>query len=107
MEELQPDRPMYYAMKIPLRNQVSLTNWLNFTIYEVFLQLWKHIYRFWTSPTSQPEAHTKVSLPMNSKVPEFFEKSPLSGTGKHPDFQVTSCLHFVTTNVDFVYIESE
>jgi len=31
-------------------------------------------------------------------MPEFFEKSPLSGAGKHPDFQVTSCHHFVTTD---------
>jgi len=38
---------------------------------------------------------------------EFFEKSLLSGAGKHPDFQVTLCLHFVTTNVDFAYIKSE
>ena len=41
------------------------------------------------------------------KMPEFFEKSPLSGAGKHPDFQVTSCYHFVTTNPNFAYIESE
>jgi hypothetical protein len=41
------------------------------------------------------------------KMPEFFEKSTLSGAGKHPDFQVTSCHHFDTTNVDFAYIESE
>ena len=41
------------------------------------------------------------------KIPEFFENSPLSGAGKHPDFQVTSCLHFDTTNVNFAYIESE
>jgi hypothetical protein len=26
---------------------------------------------------------------------------------KHPDFQVTLCLRFVTTNVNFAYIESE
>jgi hypothetical protein len=38
---------------------------------------------------------------------EFFEISPLLGAKKHPDFQVTLCLHFVTTNVDFAYIESE
>ena len=31
----------------------------------------------------------------------------LLGTKKHPDFQVTSCHHFVTTNIDFAYIESE
>jgi len=30
---------------------------------------------------------------------KFNGKSPLSGAGKHPDFQVTSCFHFVTTNV--------
>ena len=30
----------------------------------------------------------------------------LSGAKKHPDFQVTSCHHFVTTNVDFAYVES-
>jgi hypothetical protein len=31
-------------------------------------------------------ARIKVTLSMNSKTPEFFEKSPLSGAGKHPDF---------------------
>ena len=45
--------------------------------------------------------------PTNCKMSEFFEKSPLSGAGKHPDFQVTSCYHFVSTNVDFAYIKSE
>jgi len=35
------------------------------------------------------------------------KKSSLSGAAKHPDVQVTLCLHFVTTNVDFAYIESE
>jgi hypothetical protein len=25
----------------------------------------------------------------NCEMPEFFNKSPLSGTGKHPDFEVT------------------
>jgi len=34
-------------------------------------------------------------------------KSPLQRAEKHLDFQVTACLHFVTTNVDFAYIESE
>jgi len=34
-------------------------------------------------------------------------KSPLSGAGKHPDFQVTLCLHFDSTDVNFAYIESE
>ena len=37
----------------------------------------------------------------------FHGKSPLSGAEKCPDFQVTSCYHFVTTNVDFAYIKSE
>ena len=46
-------------------------------------------------------------LPMRTKMPEFFEKPFLSGAGKHPDFQVTSCRHFDTTNVNFAYIESE
>ncbi len=41
------------------------------------------------------------------KIPEFFEKSPLSGAEKSPDFQVTLCLQNDTTNVDFAYIESE
>jgi hypothetical protein len=40
-------------------------------------------------------------------MPDFFEKPPLSGPEKHTDFEVTSCLHFDTTNVDFAYIESE
>jgi hypothetical protein len=41
------------------------------------------------------------------KIPEIFENSPLSGSEKHHNFQVTSCHHFVTTNVDFAYIKSE
>jgi hypothetical protein len=40
-------------------------------------------------------------------MPEFFKKSPLSEAEKHPDFQVTSCLHFDSTNVNLAYIESE
>jgi len=31
----------------------------------------------------------------------------LSGAEKHSDFQVTSCHHFDTTNVDFAYTKSE
>ena len=53
------------------------------------------------------QAHTKGTLPTSGKISEFFEKPPLSEAEKHPYFQVTSCLRFVTTNVDFVYIESE
>ena len=41
------------------------------------------------------------------KMLELIEISPLSEAKKHPDFQVTSCHHFVTTNADFAYIESE
>jgi hypothetical protein len=37
-------------------------------------------------------------------MPEFFEKLPFSEAKKHPDFQVTSCRHFDTTDVDFAYI---
>jgi len=40
-------------------------------------------------------------------MPEFFEKTPLSGAEKHPDFQVTSCHQNDTTNVNFAYIKSE
>jgi len=40
-------------------------------------------------------------------MPEFFEKSLLLRAEKHPDFQVTLCLRFVTTDVDFAYIKSE
>jgi len=38
---------------------------------------------------------------MSCKTSEFFEKSPLSGAEKYPDFQVTACLRFVTTEVKF------
>jgi len=38
---------------------------------------------------------------------ELFKKSPPPEAEKHPDFQVTVCHHFDTTNVDFAYIESE
>ena len=40
-------------------------------------------------------------------MPEFFEMLHLSGAEKHSDFQVTRCLHFVTINTNFAYIESE
>ncbi len=33
---------------------------------------------------------TEDTAPTSCKTPEFFEKSPLSGAGKHSDFQVTS-----------------
>jgi hypothetical protein len=38
---------------------------------------------------------------------ELYPNSPLSEAEKHPDFQVTSCYHFDTTNVNFAYIGSE
>jgi len=47
------------------------------------------------------------SILVSCKMPEFFEKSPLSEAEKQPDFQVTSCHHFDSTNVDFAYVESE
>ncbi len=62
---------------------------------------------FLSNQSHQPISRTKYTLPTSYKTSAFFEKSHLSGAGKHPDFQVTSCLHFVTTNVDFAYIESE
>jgi hypothetical protein len=34
-------------------------------------------------------------------MPEFFITSPLSRAEKHPDFQVTSCLQNVSTNIKF------
>ncbi len=46
-------------------------------------------------------------FPTSCKMPEFFKKLSLSEAKKHPDFQVTSCHHFDTTNVNFTYIESE
>jgi hypothetical protein len=48
-----------------------------------------------------------VDVRESGKMPNFFKKSPLSGAKKHPGFQVTSCHHFDTTNVDFAYIGSE
>jgi hypothetical protein len=41
------------------------------------------------------------SIFMSCKMPEFFENLHLSEAGKHPDFQVTSCLQNVTTEVKF------
>ena len=43
----------------------------------------------------------------NFRVADAIDMSPLSGAGKHYDFQVTLCLHFDTTDVDFADIESE
>ena len=65
-------------------------------------------------PYQAPDSTTVVpywcvidSFTLSCKIPEFFEKSHLSGAGKHPDFQVTSCLHFDTTYANFAYIASE
>jgi hypothetical protein len=38
---------------------------------------------------------------------EFFEEPPLSKAEKHSNLQVTLCYHFDSTNVKFVYVESE
>jgi hypothetical protein len=46
-------------------------------------------------------ARTKVTLSTSCKMPEFFEKSPLSGAVKHHNFQVTLCLKNDSTNVKF------
>ena len=56
---------------------------------------------------TKPRLILQVTLPTSCKTSEFFEKSPLSRAKKHPDFQVTSCHHFDTTNVDFAYTKSE
>ncbi len=40
-------------------------------------------------------------------VQKVWQFSQVSVAKKHPDFQVTSCHHFDTTNVDFACIESE
>jgi len=40
------------------------------------------------------------------KIPDFSTKSLPSEAEKHQNFQVTSCHHFVTTNVDFACVES-
>jgi hypothetical protein len=42
-----------------------------------------------------------VDVRERNKMSEFFEKSPLSGAGKHPDFRVTSCRQNVFTYVKF------
>jgi len=42
---------------------------------------------FLSNQPHQPIRHKKVTLPTSCKTSEFFEKSPLSGAGKHPDFQ--------------------
>ena len=66
-----------------------------------------------TNPTNQKRTGPCVIRLKNGpiftscKMTEFFEKSPLSGAEKHPDFQVTLCLQNVSTSVDFAYIESE
>jgi len=45
---------------------------------------------FLSNQSHQPIRRTRKSpFPRAGKMPEFFEKLPLSGTGKHPDFQVT------------------
>jgi hypothetical protein len=43
----------------------------------------------------------------NCEMLQFSKKSLLSRAKKHPDFQVTLCHYFVSTDVNFAYIESE
>ena len=45
--------------------------------------------------------NTGLKIQHASIVQSLFNKSPLSGAEKHHDFQVTSCHHFVTTDVEF------
>ncbi len=62
---------------------------------------------FLSKQSHQPTSHTKGTFSTDCKTSEFFENSPLSEAGKHPDFQVTLCLHFDTTEAKFAYIKSE
>jgi len=39
------------------------------------------------APVSQQGATVNIRVFTSCKIPEFFEKSPLSGAKKHPDFQ--------------------
>ncbi|MCP4262290.1 MAG: hypothetical protein GY774_33030 [Planctomycetes bacterium] len=52
-------------------------------------------------------ASEMMTIFASCKMPEFFEKSLLSKAEKHPDFQVTSCLHNVSTSAVFAYTQSE
>jgi hypothetical protein len=67
-------------------------------------------------PKSKPLENTDFTLASSVNLRRRLEASMrytatleflFSGAGKHPDFQVTSCHHFDTTNVDFAYIKSE
>ncbi len=49
----------------------------------------------------------QVTILTSCKTLEFLERSPFLKAEKHPDFQVTFCHCFVSTNVDFAYPESE
>ena len=51
--------------------------------------------------------NTGLKIQHASIVQSLFNKSPLSGAGKHHNFQVTLCLQNVSTNVNFEYVESE
>jgi len=63
------------------------------------------LYEAWDKPENSGEQSCRKRKLWRSDITNA--KSPLSGAVKHPDFQVTSCHHFDTTNVDFAYIESE
>ncbi|MHC4533148.1 MAG: hypothetical protein ACYS6K_04275 [Planctomycetota bacterium] len=49
----------------------------------------------------------KEPIFIGCKMSELFEKSPLQEAEKHPDFGVTLCRHFVSTDVKFFYVRSE
>jgi len=56
---------------------------------------------FWKVFSQIQRLLIQQGLLKNCKTSEFFEKSPLSGAGKHPNFQVTACLQNDTTDVKF------
>jgi hypothetical protein len=70
-------RSFYYEKKKNQSTSVFKTRWLNY--------------------------HNQLDLTPTGDA----KNSPLSGAGKHPDFQVTLCHCFVTINTNFAYIESE
>jgi len=63
---------------------------------------------FLSNQSHQPIRRTKKSPFSRAVKCQNSSKNHLfSGAEKHPDFQVTLCLQNVSTNVDFIYTESE
>ena len=96
----------YMFLKLMGILQVKLQSWKSSESYSCPYHMNSKLY-ISVAASRAPSTPQNGPIFASNRMSGAFENPPLSGAGKHPDFQVTLWHHFVTTNVDFAYIESE